>query len=94
MIKAVAKLVMDAGAIPFIGDNPGGRAINFEKVAGITGMKQAADELGIKLVEFRNSVELSAANGGMFKKLNVAKEAVDTDVIINLPKLKTMSRCF
>lgn len=94
VIKAVAKLVMEAGAIPFIGDSPGGRAINFEKVAGITGMKQAADELGIKLVEFRNSVELSAANGGIFKKLNVAKEAVDADVIINLPKLKTHVQMF
>lgn len=94
VIKAVAKLVMDAGAIPFIGDSPGGRAINFEKVAGITGMKQAADELGIKLVEFKNSMELSATNGGIFKKLNVAKEAVDADVIINLPKLKTHVQMF
>ena len=94
MIKAVAKLVMDAGAIPFIGDSPGGRAINFEKVAAITGMKQAADELGIKLVEFKNSMELSATNGGIFKKLNVAKEAVDADVIINLPKLKTHVQMF
>lgn len=94
VIKAVAKLVMDAGAIPFIGDSPGGRAINFEKVAAITGMKQAADELGIKLVEFKNSMELSATNGGIFKKLNVAKEAVDADVIINLPKLKTHVQMF
>ncbi len=94
VIKAVAKLVMEAGAIPFIGDSPGGRSINFEKVATVTGMKQAADELGIKLVEFRNSVELSATNGGIFKKLNVAKEAVDADVIINLPKLKTHVQMF
>lgn len=94
VIKAVAKLVIEAGAIPFIGDSPGGRAVNFEKVAAVTGMKQAADELGIKLVEFRNSVELSAANGGIFKKLNVAKEAVDADVIINLPKLKTHVQMF
>ena len=73
MIKAVAKLVMDAGAIPFIGDSPGGRAINFEKVAAITGMKQAADELGIKLVEFKNSMELSATNGGYSKSSMLQK---------------------
>ena len=94
VIKAVAKLVMDAGGTPFIGDSPGGRAINFEKVAAATGMKQAADELGIKLVEFRNPVEMSATNGGIFKKLNVAKEAVDADVIISLPKLKTHVQMF
>ncbi|MFZ3091460.1 MAG: DUF362 domain-containing protein [Nitrospirota bacterium] len=94
VIKAVAKLVMEAGAIPFIGDSPGGRAINFEKVAAVTGMKQAADELGIRLVDFRNSVELSTTNGGIFKKLNVAKEAIDADVIINLPKLKTHVQMF
>ena len=85
---------MEAGAIPFIGDSPGGRAINFEKVAAVTGMKQAADELGIRLVDFRNSVELSTTNGGIFKKLNVAKEAIDADVIINLPKLKTHVQMF
>lgn len=94
VIKAVAKLVLEAGGIPFIGDSPGGRAVNFEKVAGITGMKQVVDELGIKLVEFKNSVELPATNGGVFKKLNVAKEAVDADVIINLPKLKSHVQMF
>ncbi len=94
VIKAVAKLVIDAGGTPFIGDSPGGRSINFEKVAAVTGMKQAAGELGIELVEFRNAIELSATNGGIFKKLNVAKEAVDADVIINLPKLKTHVQMF
>lgn len=85
---------MEAGGIPFIGDSPGGRSINFEKVAVTSGMRHVADELGIDIVEFRNSVELSATNGSILKKLNVAKEAVDADVIINLPKLKTHVQMF
>ncbi|MHC4184003.1 MAG: DUF362 domain-containing protein [Planctomycetota bacterium] len=90
IVEAVAKLVIEAGAKPFIGDSP---AIgNLQSAAKKGGFKEVADRLGIGLLDFERSVEIKGFDDGIFKKIEVAREALEADAIINLPKLKTHSQ--
>lgn len=87
VVKATIQLVKEAGGIPLLGDSPGGG--NLLKVAEKTGIKEVAEEMGCPLVEFTETCEVEATEGRTFKKLQVAKAAMDADVIISLPKVKT-----
>ena len=87
IIRAIARLVIDAGGIPFIGDSP--PLGSWKRLIKYTGMEAVAKEMGIDIVEFNESVSLNSDNGHIYKTLEVAREVVDADVIINLPKLKT-----
>jgi len=75
IIKAVAEEVKGLGASPFLGDSPGGAGVQYSKAIDQTGMKHA----GIPIVNFEES-----STKGFISKI-----ALDADVIINMPKLKT-----
>ncbi len=84
VVRAVAELVIEAGAEPIIGDSPGiGSA---RRNAERCGIGAVAEGLGIPVIEFQNSVALERT--GRFP-LELAGEALRADRIINLPKLKT-----
>ena len=86
VVKAVAQLVLSAGAQPVIGDSPQmGSAL---KVAEKCGIAEVARELGIEIVEFE-PVEVKHPAGKFFKHFTIGKAVLDADTIINLPKLKT-----
>ena len=86
VVKAVASLVLSAGAQPVIGDSPQlGSAV---KVAEKAGIVSVAQELGIEIVEFE-PVEVKHPAGKFFKRFTVGKAVLEADAIINLPKLKT-----
>ena len=85
VFKAIAEIVLETGATVTAGDSPGMESAR--KVAKSAGLLAVADELGIELVEF--TPQEVATPGGMFKKLTLAKELLDADVVINLPRLKT-----
>lgn len=90
VVSAVARMVLDAGGSPFIGDSPG--IDPFGRVAAKTGMAQAAEELGIEIVELSDSTRVPQVEGARFKRLELARQALEADVVINLPKLKTHSQ--
>ncbi|MGD9034669.1 MAG: DUF362 domain-containing protein, partial [Desulfobacteraceae bacterium] len=90
MVLAVARLVREAGGEPFIGDSPALEPLR--RVAVKTGMAEIANQLGIKLVPFTQPIRVATPEGSLFKKLEIAPEAMDADVVINLPKLKTHSQ--
>ena len=87
VVRAAARLVLDSGGIPFIGDSPG--LDGFRSVAARTGMDQVAQELSIEIRELDCPVPLAMAAGSVFQKVSVSSHAVEADKIINLPKLKT-----
>ncbi len=87
VVRAAACLVMDAGGRPFIGDSPALEP--FSRVAARSGMSAIARELGIALIEFTDPVPAPACSGSAFKKLEISREALEADAVINLPKLKT-----
>ena len=64
---------------------------SLNKVAEKAGIKEVADEMDCPLVEFNECCEVNGSEHRTFKKLEVAKVALDADVIISLPKVKTHS---
>jgi uncharacterized protein (DUF362 family)/NAD-dependent dihydropyrimidine dehydrogenase PreA subunit len=87
VVKAVAELVRGAGGVPFVGDSPiSGTA---HRVAAKAGIAHVAEEMGCPIVDFRKTVEVKTPEDFTFRQFKVAEEAVESDVIINLPKIKT-----
>ncbi|MEW6665639.1 MAG: DUF362 domain-containing protein [Thermodesulfobacteriota bacterium] len=87
VVTAVARRVKEAGGHPFIGDSPG--LGHFGRVASKTGMTGIGERLGIGVEELRNPTPVPTPAGSLFRKLEIARQAVEADVVINLPKLKT-----
>jgi uncharacterized protein (DUF362 family)/Pyruvate/2-oxoacid:ferredoxin oxidoreductase delta subunit len=85
VIKAVAEYVIQQGGRPQISDSPamGG----FEKVLKESGIRSALKGIEVAFREFRESSVLDA--GDPFKKIEIAKDALEADLLINVPKLKT-----
>ncbi len=87
VVRSVARLVMDAGGRPMIGDSPG--LGSFGRVARRCGMTAVSRELGVDLAPLTRPVRVATPPGSPFRQLEIAEQALDADVVINLPKLKT-----
>jgi len=86
IVRAVIRLVQEAGGQVRVGDSPGiGSPAQVARKAGI---QQVLDETGVELAPFTESVPTRIA-GGTFHQLELARDVLDAEVIINLPKLKT-----
>ncbi|MBN2123980.1 MAG: DUF362 domain-containing protein [Deltaproteobacteria bacterium] len=90
VVRAVARMVLEAGARPFIGDSPS--LGSFRRIAEKSGMAAVAEQLGIEVVELSDPVPVSPPEGSLFRKLEISSQALNADRIINLPKLKTHSQ--
>ncbi len=87
VVRALIRLVREAGATPVVGDSPGlGGA---RKVAKKCGVLDVCESEGVELLEFTNPVMVENPGGHTFKRLEVAEEVLGFDGVINLPKLKT-----
>jgi len=92
VVRALALLVREAGGVPLIGDSPGfGSA---KKVAEKCGVMDVAKDLDVPFLELKTPVTVENPQGLVFKRLEIAKEALDVDGIINIPKLKTHAQMF
>jgi len=92
VVKAVIELVKSAGAVPVVGDSPGGAVRNIENLWKVTGMKDICDREGVKLVNFEASGSKAFDIGDLnVTKVNIANAVLECDGIINIPKLKTHS---
>lgn len=87
VVRAVARLVMDAGGRPVIADSPG--IDSFARAARKAGFMDVAEELGIPCVGLTDPVPLPASPDASFHKIEVARLALESDLVINLPKMKT-----
>src|SRR5210317_918813 len=86
IVRQVILLVQSTGAVVTVGDSPGlGKP---ESVARKCGVYKVVEETGARFADFEESVPVKFGSG-TFHRLEVAREALDTDIIINLPKLKT-----
>ncbi len=85
IVYCVAQLVKEAGGKPFLGDSP---AFGSAKgVAKANGYLPLCEELDLPIVEFRGQ-RYSTENEN-FNHLRLSKEAMNADVVINLPKVKS-----
>ncbi len=85
LVASVAQMVMDAGGKPFLGDSPAfGSAKGVAKSNGYLPLIEALD---LPIVEFRGKRYQTI--GENFDHLRLCKEAMDADIVINLPKVKS-----
>ncbi len=86
IVRQVILMAREAGGLVSVGDSPGvGKPAT---VAARCGILQVVKETGARFSPFDRSVPISYA-GGTFHQLEAASEALEAEVIINLPKLKT-----
>lgn len=86
VVRQVILMAQSAGGRVSVGDSPGlGKP---ESVARKCGILDVIEETGAHFARFEESVPVSL-EAATFHHLEVAREALDAEVIINLPKLKT-----
>jgi len=85
VVAAVAQRVQAAGGTPFLGDSPAfGSAAGVAKAGGYLPWLEALD---VPIVELHGK-RYAVAND-RFAHLRLSKEAMEADVVINLPKVKS-----
>lgn len=85
LVYCVAQLVQEAGGKPFLGDSPAfGSA---QGVAKANGYLPWLAELNLPVVEFHGQRYETVSQ--TFNHLRLCKEAMEADVVINLPKVKS-----
>lgn len=85
LVACVASMVKAAGGRPFLGDSPAfGSARGVAKANGYLPMLEA---LGVPVVEFTG--RRYARSGYTLDHLRLSKEAMEADLVINLPKVKS-----
>jgi len=86
VIKAVVDLVIQHGGIPCIGDTPGISSLT--KVVQKSGLTKFINQ-DIFLPDFSQYILTQTPKDYIFKEFNIAKEVLEADLVINLPKIKT-----
>lgn len=87
IIEAIINSVKSAGAVPVVGDSPGGHVGDLEKYWESTGIQEVCDRLDTKIVNFESAgVYKKRFNGNHYY---IAKPVLDADFVINVPKIKT-----
>jgi len=85
IVRAVAEYVLGKGGRPLISDSPA--MGSFEKIKKEGGYYKALEDLDVDFKAFETSVNVDI--GKPFGRIEIAREAVEADIVINLPKLKT-----
>lgn len=88
IIEEVVEEVRKCGGEPILGESAGFE-FDTEKTFDIIGATKFAQNIGVKLVNFdAEHIEKIKVNQRFLKELIVPKIVLDTDVLINLPKMK------
>ena len=90
LVAALARLVLEAGGRPVVGDMPGA-GITSKEVMAITGMDDAIREAGADIVYLDEAVQrhVDVPGGEIVQKLELPVTLFEADVLINVPKAKT-----
>jgi uncharacterized protein (DUF362 family)/Pyruvate/2-oxoacid:ferredoxin oxidoreductase delta subunit len=86
LVRAVVLRLQRCGAKILVGDSPAS-AIQLARVWERTGIQAVCQELRVPLVSFEQRGSRSVVSGG--QAFNVAVDALDVQLIVNLPKVKT-----
>lgn len=97
-VRAVGQLVREHGGIVSLGDSSGGAIAGMaptRKSFGVSGLAAMAEQEGFSLVNFDEAGPVECpVPGEDGRTLYLSKALMETDVVINLPKLKTHSMGF
>jgi uncharacterized protein (DUF362 family)/Pyruvate/2-oxoacid:ferredoxin oxidoreductase delta subunit len=85
VVRAAAQYALAKDARVLVADSPG--LGGFDRLLREGGYREALAGLDIELRPFKESVRVDI--GRPFGRIDIAREALDADVVLNLPKLKT-----
>jgi uncharacterized protein (DUF362 family)/Pyruvate/2-oxoacid:ferredoxin oxidoreductase delta subunit len=85
VLRAVIRLVREAGAEAFVGDSPGFGELR--RVCEKSGIMDVIEEEGAALAEMSEAVQVK--NSGQFHRFEIARDVLEADAVINVPKFKT-----
>jgi uncharacterized protein (DUF362 family)/Pyruvate/2-oxoacid:ferredoxin oxidoreductase delta subunit len=88
LVRAAVEYVIEKGAKPRVSDSPA--MGSFQKVMKSSGIQAALDGLDVECKEFQSSVLVDI--GEPFNAIEIAEDALNADIVINLAKLKTHSQ--
>jgi uncharacterized protein (DUF362 family) len=93
VIIALLKILEKKKAKVYIGESEVGTPISGRKLAKAweyMNLYEIADKYNAELLNFSNDRKINVkVNGLFFKKLEISKTAYESDLIINIPKIKT-----
>ncbi len=92
VVAAAIRLVKEAGGTPVVGDSPCIKSAR--KVAAGAGILDVCKKEGVELIEFTENVVVDNPGGHLFRRLEIAKEVLVFDGIINVAKLKTHAQMY
>jgi uncharacterized protein (DUF362 family)/NAD-dependent dihydropyrimidine dehydrogenase PreA subunit len=81
VVRAVVQLVKSAGALPLIGDSPGGYGADIDEIFDKSGMRSMAESESVELVKFTSSKFVDG--------IPFTRYLSECDRVISVPKLKT-----
>jgi len=87
VFAAVARLLVDSGAVVSYGDSPG-----FGKPSDALakcGLSQVAGRYGLPLADFERGQSVENPGGLVGKRFDLSNAALEADGIVSLPKMKT-----
>ncbi len=87
VFKAAAEIFKEAGAHLYYGDSPA--VSKPERAAGKAGIKEVADELGMRHADFQTPVKVSYPDALLAKQLNLAAGVLKCRNLISISKMKT-----
>jgi uncharacterized protein (DUF362 family) len=90
MTRCVVEYLLDKGAEVQVSDSPG--IGNFHRLIRETGYAGALNDLDVTLKAFDQSVAVDI--GEPFGSVEIARDAIEADVVINLAKLKTHAQMY
>ena len=85
IVRSSVEYVLKKGGVPLVSDSPA--LGSFDRVLKESGIREALKGLAVECREFKRSVAVDV--GPPFNKIEIAEDAVNADVVLNLPKLKT-----
>ena len=93
VLRAVIRMVRDAGGVPVVGDSPAGRATEriLRNLAEKTGIAGVCREEGVDFALFLEYDTVAYPDGKVARSFPLARTLSMVDAVISLPKLKTHS---
>lgn len=89
VVGAMVEIVTEAGGMPWVGDSSGAYGFTAQSLE-LSGIKKACEDSGGRLINFESTGTYPVkVNGRVLTTINVAKPAMDCDVLVSLPKMKT-----
>ena len=93
VLRAAVRLCRERGAARIlVGESPGWQGI--EEVARKTGVRAVVEEEGAEWADFSETVEVRVPEGRVVRRFGLARAAVEADLLVSLPKLKTHKLLF